>query len=91
MTEAQQRLLDLLKDKGPQPVRGSQLRVAENLARQGRVVMGAQGQPWSKGWSVTAEHVDDYMQRITDDLNAEEAAREAAKIGSAEEAINGPH
>lgn len=85
MTEAQQRLLDQIKDKGPTPVRGSQLRVAENLARQGMVVMGTNGTPWSKGWSVTAEHVDDYMQRIVDDFNAEEAAREVAKIGSPEE------
>lgn len=87
MTEAQQRLLDRIKDKGPQPVRGSQLRVAENLARKGMVVMDVQGRPWSKGWSVTVEHVDDYMQRTTDELIAEEAAREAAKIGSAEEGV----
>jgi len=74
MTPAQQRLLDQIKDKGPQPVRGSQLRVAENLARQGMVVMGTHGVAWSKGWS-TAEHIDDYVRRIEDNLIAEEARR----------------
>ena len=84
MTEAQQRLLDQIKDKGPQPVRGSQLRVAENLSRMGMVVMGTHGVAWSKGWS-TVEHIDDYLRRIVDDLNAEEAAAEAALIGSSHE------
>ncbi len=47
--------------------------------------MGTNGTPWTKGWPVTAEPIDDFEARIVDDLNAEEAARQAAKIGSAEE------
>ncbi len=85
MTKAQQRLLDQIKGKGQVPVRGSQLRVAENLSKQGMVIMGRHGAPWHIGWYIHAEHIDDYMQRTEDDLLAAEAAAEAAKIGSAEE------
>ena len=85
MTEAQQRLLDQIKGKGQVAVRGSQLCVARNLERQGLVVMGVHGRPWSKGWYEFAEHTDDYLRRIVDDFNAEEAAAEAALIGSSHE------
>lgn len=85
MTKAQQRLLDQIKGKGQVPVRGAQLRVAENLAKQGMVIMGNHGAPWNKGWYIHAEHIDDYMRRTEDDLLAAEAGAEAALIGSAQE------
>lgn len=83
MTEAQQRLLDKIEGKGQVPVRGSDLRVARSLERRGRVVMSVCGHG---GYSAFVEHVDDFQRRLVDDFNAEEAAREAAQIGSAEEA-----
>jgi hypothetical protein len=87
VTKAQEALLDEIKGKGAVPVRGSKLRVAENLCKQGHVVMGTNGTPWSKGWSVTAEHMDDYMNRLEDQVIADEAGAAAAAIGSPQEGV----
>lgn len=61
---------------------GHQVRI-----KAGRVVMGTNGTPWSKGWSVTAEHMDDYMNRLEDQVIADEAGAAAAAIGSPQEGV----